>query len=297
VTPILAESATNPSPTAVPRRPLGREPSRLLDAKDRSPLVLDAGMGTRLRARGLDLRIDDPCQWSLDRPEHVLDVHLRDAAAGSRVFFTNTFGANRAWLARFGRRGDVEAINRAGAELARRAAGPSGLVVGDIGASAADEPGAADEQAAVLIDAGVDAIILETFLLESAIATMRGLRPNMGSSAVPLIVSLWRWPDAVEDAARRVVDVGADVVGINCRPAMTGALAAVRQLSRAVTCPLLVKPGVMPGDAESDSTPAAFAAALPALVEYNVRLIGGCCGTTEAHVAALAAACAIHRNP
>jgi homocysteine S-methyltransferase len=254
-------------------------------------------MGTRLRARGLDLRIDDPCLWNLDRPEQVLDVHRRDAAAGSHVLFTNTFGATRVWLTRSGRRGDVEAINRAGVDLARRAAGPSGFVVGDIGASAADEPGAAEEQAAILIDAGVDALILETFLPEAAIAALRVLRPNMGTSAVPLIVSLWRWPDAVEDAARRLVDAGADVIGINCRPPMSGALAVVRRLAEAVSCPLLVKPGVMPGDTQSDSTPAAFAAALPELVEYNVRLIGGCCGTTEAHITALAAACAIHRNP
>jgi 5-methyltetrahydrofolate--homocysteine methyltransferase len=279
VTPIFAPSPTNPGPTAVPRPPVGREPARLLDATGGGPLVLDAGMGTRLLARGLDLRIDDPCLWNLDRPEHVLDVHRRDAAAGSRVLLTNTFGANRAWLARLGRRGDLEAINRAGADLARRAAGPSGFVVGDIGASAADEPGAADEQAAVLIDAGVDAIILETFLLESALAAMRGLRPNMASSAVPRIVGLWRWPGAIEDAARRLVDAGADIIGINCRPAMSGALAVVRRL------------------AGCDSTPAAFAAALPALVEYNVRLIGGCCGTSEAHVAALATARAIPRNP
>jgi homocysteine S-methyltransferase len=227
----------------------------------------------------------------------VLDVHRRDAAAGSHVLFTNTFGANRAWLTRLGRRGDVDAINRAGFDLARRAAGPSGFVVGDIGASATDEPGAADEQAAILIDTGVDALILETFLMEAAIAVLPGLRANMGTRAVPLIVSLWQWPDAIEDGARRLVDAGADMVGINCRPALSIAVRVVRRLARAVACPLLVKPGVVPGDVESDSTAAAFAAALPDMVKYNVRLIGGCCGTTEAHVAALAAACANHRNP
>jgi methionine synthase I (cobalamin-dependent) len=215
---------------------------------DRGPLVLDAAMGTRLCARGLDLRSDDPCLWNLDRPEAVLDVHRRDAAAGSRVLFTNTFGANRPWLTRFGRRGDVEAVNRAGFDLARRAAGPSGFVVGDIAASAADEPGAADEQAAILIDAGVDALILETFLMESAIAVLPGLRANMGTPAVPLIVSLWQWPDAIEDGARRLLDAGADLVGINCRPALGAAAGVVRRLARTVTCPLLVKPGVMPGD-------------------------------------------------
>ena len=114
---------------------------------------------------------------------------------------------------------------------------------------------------------------------------------------MPLIVGLWQWPDAMEDAARRLVDAGADMIGINCRPALSVAARVVRRLARAVTCPLLVKPGVLPRDVQNDSTPAAFAAALPGLLEYNVRLVGGCCGTTEAHIAALAAACAVHRNP
>jgi homocysteine S-methyltransferase len=255
-------------------------------------------MGTRLCLGGrLDLRVDDPCLWNLDHPEQVLEIHRRDAAAGSRVLFTNTFGANRSWLARFRRRGELEAINRAAVDLARRAAGPSNDIVGDIGPSTSEEPGAAGEQAAVLVDSGVDALILETFLLEDAIAALREIRGRTITPAVPLIASLWRWPDAVEDAARRLVDAGADVVGLNCRPAMSRALAVVRRLAGAVACPLLVKPGVAPGDPEHDSTPSAFAAAVPGLIGYNVRLIGGCCGTTEAHVAALAAACAVPRNP
>jgi methionine synthase I (cobalamin-dependent) len=111
---------------------------------------------------------------------------------------------------------------------------------------------------------------------------------------LPVIVSLWRWPDAMEDAARRLVDAGAAAVGLNCRPAPGKVPEIVRRLARAVTCPLLVKPGVASDDPDARSTPSAFAAALVALVEYNVRLVGGCCGTTEAHVAAIAAACSSH---
>ncbi len=248
-------------------------------------------------AGGLTSAADDPCLWNLDRPDDVRHIHHRDSSAGAHVLFTNTFGANRAWLARYGRGGDVVPINRAGVELARLAAGPSGFVVGDIGPSAANLPGAVGEQAAVLIESGVDSLVLETFRLEPAIAALMEIRTLMGSSPVPLIVGLWRWPDAVEDAARRLVEAGADVVGLNCRPALSGATALVRRLAASVDVPLMVKPGVAPGDPECDSTPSAFAAAVPELLEYNVRLIGGCCGTTEAHVAALAAACAAHRSP
>ncbi len=297
MTPTIAGYPTPPHPDAGPTRPPGRQPHRFLDAIDRGPLVLDAGMGTRLCARGLDLRADDPCLWNIDRPDDVRDIHLRDALAGSRVLFTNTFGANRAGLARYGRGGDVLPINRAAVMMARLAAGPPGFVVGDIGPSTLEVPGAAGEQATVLIESGIDALVLETFRLETAMGALEELRTLMGTPPVPLIVGLWRWPDAVEEHARRLVEAGADVVGLNCRPAMSGAVALVRRLAAAVACPLMVKPGVAAGDPECDSTPTAFAAAVPELLEHNVRLIGGCCGTTEAHVAALAAACAAHRIP
>jgi methionine synthase I (cobalamin-dependent) len=256
--------------------------------------VLDAGLGTRLCARGLDLRRDDPCFWNLDHPDDVLDVHLRDAQAGSRVFFTNTFGANRSWLKRFGRGGDVEPLNRAAVKLARQAAGLSGFVVGDIGPSSAEHPGSAAEQAVVLADAGVDALILETFRFEPAVAALAELRSLVGSARLPVIVSLWQWPDALEDAARRLVEGGANAVGLNCQPAMSGMLSLIRRMAAAVECPLLVKPGVGPAGPDGGSAASDFADAVPALLRSNVRLIGGCCGTTEDHVAAIAAACAAH---
>jgi methionine synthase I (cobalamin-dependent) len=221
----------------------------------------------------------------------VLDVHQLDAAVGARVLVTNTFGANRAWL---GRRDDVERINRSGVALAGFAVGPAGFVLGDIGPSAAGLAGAAGEQAAILAGCGVAALLLETFELPAALAALGEIRRSLGSPMVPIIVSLWRWPEPVEDAARRLVDAGAAVVGLNCRPRIGEALGLVGRLARAVRCPILVKPGVSASDPASDSTPAAFAAAVPALLDHGARLIGGCCGTTEEHVGAIAAAVAAH---
>lgn len=266
-------------------------PARYAHAIARGVVLLDAGMGTRLIARGLDLRSDDPCLWNLDRPDEVLDVHRCDVVAGSMAVLTNTFGANRAWLARLGRRHDVEAVNRAAVALARRAVGTSGFVIGDIGPTTADERGAAAEQAAVLVEAGVDALILETFASDQAISALAELRSGLEDVSVPVIVGLWRWPDAVEDAARRLVDAGASAIGINCRPALDAVGPIVGRLAQAVACPLLVKPGIAPDDDADRSSPSAFAAAVPALLKLGVRLIGGCCGTTDAHIAALAAAC------
>src|SRR5215207_7751714 len=123
---------------------------RLLSAMARGLLVLDAAMGTRLIARGLDLSGDDPALWNLSHPEVVRELHTRDVAAGSDAVVTNTFGANRHWLARYGRAEEVAAINRRAVGLAREAAGPGRFVLGSIGPTTSEAPGAAREQAEAL---------------------------------------------------------------------------------------------------------------------------------------------------
>ncbi|MGP0067191.1 MAG: homocysteine S-methyltransferase family protein [Isosphaeraceae bacterium] len=258
---------------------------------NRGPLVLDAAMGTRLLARGLDLRADDPSLWNLTHPGEVLDIHERDVSAGSQALFTNTFGANRSWLARYGRSDAVEEINRRAVALARRAIGPNGLVIGDIGPTAAERTGAAAEQASVLLDAGVDALVFETFRAEPLLRAIREVRASVDES-VPILASLWEWPVPPLATARRLVDLGVTAVGINCQPGVDAAIALVRRLDRGISCPILVKPSVsMDGAPDANSSPAAFAEAVPRLLEWNVRLFGGCCCTTEAHVSALARAC------
>jgi methionine synthase I (cobalamin-dependent) len=264
---------------------------------DAGPLAMDAAMGTRLIGLGLDLRSDDPCLWNLDRPDDVLEVHRRDVTAGARVLLTNTFGANGFNLEQKGQASDLEPINREAVALARRAVGPSGFVLGEIGPLAIVRPGAAREQAMILADAGVDALILSTFEFPAAVLALKQVRAGLDRGVMPVFVSLWKWPDAVEDAARGLLDASADVIGLNCRPALHEAVGLVRRLHRAVGCPLLVKPGVDPADPPEDATPSAFSAAVPALLDGHVRLIGGCCGTTEAHVDAIATAMASSVHP
>ncbi len=273
-----------------------RDSDRFLAALDRGPLVLDAGLGTRLCALGLDLRTDDPALWNLTHPAEVLDQHVRDVTAGSQILFSNTFGANRSWLARYDRADSVEEINRAAIKLARWAFGADGFVAGDIGPSAAEQPGAAAEQAAVLVDSGVDILVFETFRVEPLLDVLREVLAALGTS-VPILASLWKWPEEPVTTARRLEDLGVTAVGINCTPGMDAAIALADRLHGAISCPLLVKPAATgEGTTGSNSTPAAFAAAVPQLLEWNVRLFGGCCGTTESHVEALARACAPQQN-
>jgi methionine synthase I (cobalamin-dependent) len=110
---------------------------RLFDALLARPLVLDAAMGTRLIDRGLDLRSEDPALWNLSNPDSIGSIHRADIAAGADAVVTNTFGANRVWLARYGREADVTAINRQAVAIARDAAGPDRFLLGSIGPTAA----------------------------------------------------------------------------------------------------------------------------------------------------------------
>ncbi len=277
---------------------------------------MDAGLGTRLVALGLDLRTDDPALWNLTHPDHVREVHCRDVSSGSDAVLTNTFGANRSWLARFDRAGAVESINRRAVALARQAAGPDRFVFGCLGPTAArtdqvarfregGRPGepaagrdatearpsrsgrecstsAAVEQAAILIDAGVDALCFETFKAAELESVLREM-----AAPVPLLVSLWQWPDPPDPTVRRLLELGASAIGMNCQAGIDAAVAFAERISGIAACPVLIKPSAgEPG--RSDGTPAAFAAAVPRLLELNVRLLGGCCGSTELHVAALA---------
>jgi methionine synthase I (cobalamin-dependent) len=277
--------------------PAGRVSNRFLDVLDERILVLDAGLGTRLIGLGLNLKDDDPSLWNLSHAADVLAIHRRDVSAGADAILTNTFGANRCWLSRFGREHDVETINRRAVELARLAAGPERWVIGDLGPTAATQIIAAVEQATILLDGVVDALMLETYLAESAATVLRQVGDAV-SGSVPILVSLREWPARdveFERTARRFLELGASVLGVNCQADIVAAVAFAARMNRVVSCPLLVKPGVSPwGGTGSD--PSVFGENVPALVESNVRLLGGCCGTTHHHVSALAASCSFHNH-
>jgi 5-methyltetrahydrofolate--homocysteine methyltransferase len=261
-----------------------------IEALEHGPLILDAGLGTRLLKRGLDLGSDDPALWNLTRPEQVFAVHRRDVAAGSDAVLTNTFGANRFWLKKFGREASVESINRRGVQLARRAVGADRYVIGSIGPAVGLEPGTATEQAEFLVDAGVDALIFETYRYPDVEAVLADVTGSLAAK-IPLLVSLWEWPEPAVLAARRLLDLGAAVIGMNCQAGILAAVAFAARMDRRLGCPLLIKPSARGTDCD-DETPTAFAQAVPGLVDLGVRLFGGCCGTSEVHVAALAVACA-----
>lgn len=276
-------------------------------------VVLDGAMGTELQARGLE-----PGQsgdwWSLAHPERVRPVHEAYRDAGSDVITTNSFGANAWVLDRYGYADQVEAVNRAAAELAVGVAGADHFVLGDIGPSGVlIEPlGPATveqlrrefgRQAAALLAGGAHGIIVETMsdLQEASVAVAAardaGAAVIVGSMTFsPLPNGRHRTMMGVspEDAARELQSAGATVVGVNCGFHMGfDACAEVVRLMRAVCdVPVIAMPNagaprLEDGRAVYDLSPAGFAEGMRVVLDAGASLVGGCCGTTPAHIAAL----------
>ena len=225
----------------------------------RGPLVLDAAMGTRLIARGLDLSGDDPALWNLSHPDVVRELHARDVAAGSDAVVTNTFGANRRWLARYGRAGEVAAINRRAVELAREAAGPGRFVFGSIGPTASESPRRllASRRRPWPIPASTPSSSRRITLEQAE----RALEQVGGTVSLPMLVCLLDWPRSPAEPARRLADLGAAALGANCQPGMEPALRLAEALHRATDLPLIFKPGAgLPG--EPPASPESFARAV-----------------------------------
>ena len=267
--------------------------SRFLDAIRDRPLLLDAGMGLRLILnRSVGPSEDTSCA-NVSYPNEVRRFHEEDVQAGSDAILTNTFGANKQRLKyynrQFGRKYIVPEINRRGVALAREAAGPNRFVLGSIGLARVytatpdrDVEFAYRQQARILAEEGVDALILETHDFESASFALRAI---IREDAPPVVVSLYSWPDDAEGAARTLLDLGASVLGANCGRSTADVVECIERLAGRVDVPLLAKPGTT-----LDEGPDVLAALVPRFLAMGVRLVGGCCGTTAEHVVSMRAA-------
>ncbi len=282
----------------------------------RGPLLADGALGTELQAAGLAAGAPGE-PWCVEHPELVEAVHRRYVEAGAELLLTNTFGASRPRLERHGAAGRVAELNRAAVALARRAAGERALVLGDIGPfggvlapvgeDAPEEALAAFlEQARALVEAGVDGIIIETMsALDEALLAVRAAR----EAGAPAIVASMAFDAtrvgprtmmgvAPEAAARALLTAGADVLGVNCGAGLelAGHAEVVRRYRAAAPgVPVMVQPNagtprLVDGIAAYDAGPREMAAGLGALREAGAAIIGGCCGTGPAHIAAFRAA-------
>jgi 5-methyltetrahydrofolate--homocysteine methyltransferase len=286
----------------------------LLDAIRERPLLGDGAMGTQLMFAGLE---QGNCgeAWNLTHPERVLAIQRRYVEAGSDCLLTNTFGGSRIMLNRHGHAADVAPINRAAVAIAREAfGGRDGYVIGDIGPfgglmepygefTEAQVLDAFREQAKALVDAGADAIIIETqtsleeLRLGLIAAREAGAACVIGSMAydVTLDGSTFRTMMGVdpERAAAFMQDHAADIVALNCGTGMDMARArqAVHRYQTATDRPIMAQPNagqpkLVDMKVVYDETPAQMVTGVVPLLQAGASIIGGCCGSTPDHIRA-----------
>ena len=286
---------------------------RLAEALAGGPIPADGAMGSALIALGLPAGMA-PESWLLTPPgaAAVGAVHAGHAAAGARIVLTATFGASPVRLADGPAAGRVEEVCRAAVGIAR-AAVPSGvLVAGDLGPTGALlapygdlEPAAAKDafarQAASLAAAGVDLLWVETMAdLAEARAAVEGARE--AAPGLPIVATLTfergrtLFGDRPADAAATLAGLGVAAVGANCGTGFDAVLEVLPGLAAgAPSLPLVAKSNAgrpvvgADGTATYPATPADAAAYARRAAELGASIGGGCCGTTAAHVAAIAA--------
>ena len=276
------------------------------------PVVTDGAWGTQLQVAGLTTG-ECPDTWNLSHPDQVERVAQAYVDAGSQIILTNTLGANRLQLKSHGLSDQVAEINRAGAEISRRAAGQQSRVFASVGPTgkllAMGETNEAqlrdvyDEQTRALAEAGVDALLLETF------TDLGELLPAVASAkatGLPVVASMVFDSGAQQDrtmmgttpeqAAAQLIEAGADVVGANCGTITPREMESIIEgMAPASDRPLIAKPNagrprLEAGRTIHDGRPEDLAASVERFVSLGVRMIGGCCGTSPDFIRAAAEA-------
>ena len=275
-----------------------------LEALDDRVLVCDGAMGTMLYAKGVFINKSFDA-LNVAQPDLVAEVHQAYVRAGADVIETNTFGANRIKLGSFGLADKLHAINAQGAKIARHAAredayvagsiGPLGIRIEPWGKTGVDE--ARDyfrEQAQALVDGGVDLFILETFRdlneIGAAIDAVRRV------TDLPIVAQMTTEEDGntldgtpPERFAPELERRGATLLGVNCAVGPAPMLETIERMAAVTRLRLSAQPNAgKPRDIEGRNiylcTPEYMASYARRFILHNVRLVGGCCGTTPEHI-------------
>ncbi|MFZ1396854.1 MAG: homocysteine S-methyltransferase family protein, partial [Candidatus Promineifilaceae bacterium] len=277
------------------------------------PFLFDGAMGTLLHSRGvpMDTSFDG---INLTQPAVVADIHRAYIEAGSDIIETNSFGANRYKLAEYGLQNQVQQINAAAVNIARRvigsafrevwlagSVGPLGVRLAPLGrVTLAEAADAFREQIEALVAEGVDLLVLETmsdlYEMETAVSVARELAPEL-----PIVAQMTFTRDdrtllghAPSVVAQRLAALDVDAIGVNCSggPAQVlRLLLMMRQIAPGKLLAAAPNAG-WPEQTERGrmlypATPDYFGQYTQALVEAGAVLVGGCCGTDEAHIAAM----------
>ena len=278
-------------------------------------LISDGAMGTFLHAQGLGPR-ECPESWCISHPEVVRGIAAAYIAAGSDIVETNSFGGNSFRLESYHLADKVRELNVAAAALAREAMGSKGYVAASVGPTAQFVKGEGGkisperlydsfrEQVIALADGGADALCIETMTsLTEATQAVRAAKEN---TRLPVICTFTfdarpkgfftMMGVTPERAAAGAVAAGADLVGANCGNGIDNMIEIARRMRAAVPgTPILIQanagmPTVEEGKTVFKETPEYMASRVEELIRAGANIIGGCCGTTPEHIAAIAKA-------
>jgi len=278
--------------------------------------VLDGAMGTELIARGVKAGVCND-YLNIESPELIGRIHSAYFEAGSDAVITNTFGANQYALGRYGYSEQAERINTAGAEIARLAAGDDKYILGDIGPSgdfleplgtlkARELKAAFARQAEALAAGGVDGFIVETMTaIEEALCAIEAIK---SVSDLPVFVSIAFEASGekfktmmgvdVNTVVQRIIPLGVPVIGFNCGTASMddyvklareyiSVLSSAHNDTAVLAEPNAGKANLVDGKAVYNLSVEDFCGAMEKIHSMGVKIVGGCCGTTPAHIKAM----------
>ena len=271
-------------------------------------LVSDGAWGTFLHAKGLKAG-ECPELWNITHADEVLDIAKGYIEAGSDMIETNSFGGSRFKLANYGLEDRVFELNKAASEISRKAAGPDKFVLGSIGptgkilmmgeVSEDDLYNAFKEQSMALEAGGADAIMIETMTdLGEAIQAIKAAKENTKCEVFctmtfdKTVNNDFRSMMGVSptDMVNQIIDAGADLIGANCGNGIKDMVSIVKEIRKNNNeIPVLIHanagmPIYQDGNTVFPETPDEMASVTRELLSAGANIVGGCCGTTPAHI-------------
>ncbi len=271
-------------------------------------LISDGAWGTFLHQKGLKVQ-ECPESWNVEHPDKVLEIAKSYVDAGADIILTNSFGGSPFKLDGYGLMEKTRELNRAAAEISKRAAGEKSLVLGSIGPTGKmvmmgeipeeELMAGFEEQVGGLVEGGVDGIVIETMsdLEEARVAILAA--KNVSNMDVACTFTFSRTQTGaymtmmgvgIKEFMEMAVSAGADIIGANCGNGTAGMIEIVKEIRKInPEIPVLVHanaglPQYQDGETVFPETPGEMAPQMKDLVAAGANIVGGCCGTTPEHI-------------